>query len=60
MLIFFLDSGSDCSFILNSALNKSHFCGKSDLGVVWQSNVTQSELRNLHEVNLSPSVHVQC
>ena len=59
-----LDSGSDRSFILNSVLDKletRHIAiGKMTYGSFCSSNVTQSGLRNLHEVNLSSSVQVQC
>ena len=52
--IMLLDSGSDRSFILTSALETKHITRKTG-----SSNVTQSRLRNLHEVNLSSSVQVQ-
>ena len=59
-----LDSGSDRSFILNSALDKletKHIAvEKMTFGSFGSSNVTQKGLRNLHEVNLSLSVQVQC
>ena len=59
-----LDSGSDRSLILNSVLNKHetrHIAvEKLTYGSFGSSNVTQSGLRNLHEVNLSSSVQVQC
>ena len=59
-----LDSGSDRSFILNSALDKletKHIAvEKMTYGSFGSSNVTQKGLRNLHEVNLSLSVQVQC
>ena len=59
-----LDSGSDRSFILNSVLDKletRHIAvEKLTYGSFGSSNVTQSGLRNLHELNLSSSVQVQC
>ena len=59
-----LDSGSDRSFILNSVLDKlktRHIAvEKLTCGSSTSSNVTQSGPRNLHEVNLSSSVQVQC
>ena len=59
-----LDSGSDRSFILNSVLDKletKHLAiEKLTYGSFGRSNVTQSGPRNLHEVNLSSSVQVQC
>ena len=59
-----LDSGSDRSFILNSVLGKletRHIAiEKLTYGLFGSSNVTQSGPRNLHEVNLSSSVQVQC
>ena len=59
-----LDSGSDRSFILNSVLDKlktRHIAvEKLTYGSFSNSNVTQSGPRNLHEVNLSSSVQVQC
>ena len=62
--IILLDSGSDRTFILNSVLNKletKHIAvEKLTYGSFGSSNVTQNGLRNLHEVNLSSSVQVQC
>ena len=59
-----LDSGSDRSFILNSVLDKletRHIAvEKLTYGSLGSSNVTQSGLRNLHELNLSSFVQVQC
>ena len=59
-----LDSGSDRSFILNSVLDKletRHIAvEKLTYWSFSSNNVTQSGLRNLHEVNLSSSVQVQC
>ena len=59
-----LDSGSDRSFILNSALDKletKHIAvEKLTYGSFGSSYVTQSRLRNLYEVNLSSSFQVQC
>ena len=55
-----LDSGSDRSFILSSMLDKietRHIAiEKLNYWSFGSSNVTQSGLRNLHEVNLSSSV----
>ena len=59
-----LDSGSYRSFVLNSVLDKlekRHIdVEKLTYGSFGSSNVTKSGLRNLHEVNLSSSVQVQC
>ena len=58
------DSGSDRSFILNSPLDKletRHIAvEKLTYGSFGSSNVTKSGLRNLHALNLSSSVQVQC
>ena len=57
-----LDGGSDRSFILNSVLDQletRHIAvEKLTYGSFGSSNVTQSGLRNLHELNLSSSVQV--
>ena len=62
--IILLDSGSDRSFILNSVLDNletTHIAvEKLTYGLFGSSNVTQSGLRNLHEVNLLSSIQVQC
>ena len=59
-----LDSGSDRSFVLNSALDKletKHIAvEKLTYGSFGSSYVTQSGLRNLYTVNLSSSFQVQC